>query len=72
MTPSALRWKRLALLLAPDLANANRNPPPGLPVGIYHLYRGQCPDVIVGWNTRDRECPACMALMALKADEEEE
>lgn len=29
-----------------------------------HIYRGECPDVVEGPDTRDSECPACTALLA--------
>jgi len=32
-----------------------------------HLHDGLCPDVIEGFDVRDDECPACLALIALDA-----
>lgn len=32
-----------------------------------HRFAGLCPDALAGWESRDPDCPACIALDALAA-----
>ena len=53
------------------IRNDERETPADEPIAkrLTHMYMGDCPDEVNGWESRDPECPACRALVEVVPDD---